>query len=88
MDLFDEIARVAYCIFEEEGCVHGRHLEHWIQAEIIVKSRYEQQKDEPISDDKQVLETEKKDKKKASVKKASTKKPAAKKTASKKTLKD
>jgi len=87
MDLYDEIAKVAYDIFEKEGCVHGRHFEHWIQAEIIVKSRYEK-KEEPVSDDEHVLKTEKKDKAKTAVKKASAKKPATKKSAAKKTVKE
>lgn len=41
MDLCEEIAKVAYEIFEREGGVHGRHLEHWCEAEIIVTKKYE-----------------------------------------------
>jgi len=41
MDLCEEIAKVAYEIFEREGRVHGRHLEHWCEAEIIVTKKYE-----------------------------------------------
>jgi hypothetical protein len=40
MDYYDEIARVAYDIFEREGMVHGRHIDHWVEAEIIVTTRY------------------------------------------------
>ena len=40
MDLCEEIARVAYEIFEREGRVHGRHLEHWCEAEIVVTTKY------------------------------------------------
>ncbi|MCX5814328.1 MAG: DUF2934 domain-containing protein [Proteobacteria bacterium] len=40
MDYYDEIAKVAYNIFEREGGVHGRHFDHWIEAEIIVTTRY------------------------------------------------
>jgi hypothetical protein len=42
MDYYDEIARVAYDIFEREGKVHGRHFEHWIEAEIVVTTRYKE----------------------------------------------
>jgi len=34
--LHDEIIRVAYDLYEEGGCVHGYHLEHWLEAERIV----------------------------------------------------
>ncbi|MCX8110912.1 MAG: DUF2934 domain-containing protein [Syntrophorhabdaceae bacterium] len=43
MDIYDEIARLAYELFEREGRVHGRHLEHWFEAERIVISRYQTQ---------------------------------------------
>jgi hypothetical protein len=39
MDLHDEIAEVAYQIWEKEGRVNGRDLEHWRAAEIIVGAR-------------------------------------------------
>ena len=32
----DKIARVAYELFEKSGRFHGRELEHWLEAEIIV----------------------------------------------------
>ena len=38
-DLFDEIARVAYDLWERTGCIHGRDIEHWCEAEQIVVSR-------------------------------------------------
>lgn len=37
-DLFDEIARVAYELWEKTGCIHGRDIEHWCEAEQIVIS--------------------------------------------------
>jgi len=43
LDLREEIARLAYEIFEREGRVHGRDLDHWLEAERIVLSRYEVQ---------------------------------------------
>lgn len=32
----DKIARVAYELFEKGGRVHGRDVEHWLEAEMIV----------------------------------------------------
>ncbi|NTW18024.1 MAG: DUF2934 domain-containing protein [Syntrophaceae bacterium] len=40
-DLFDEIARIAYELWERNGCIHGRDIEHWCEAESIVISRME-----------------------------------------------
>ena len=31
----DEIRVIAYNIWQEEGCVHGKDCEHWLQAEVI-----------------------------------------------------
>ena len=38
-DLFDEIARIAYDLWERTGYIHGRDIEHWCEAEQIVISR-------------------------------------------------
>ena len=35
----EEIARVAYELFERRGCVHGHDLEDWVEAERIVRQR-------------------------------------------------
>jgi Protein of unknown function (DUF2934) len=32
----DKIARVAYELYEKSGYVHGRDVEHWLEAELIV----------------------------------------------------
>jgi hypothetical protein len=50
MDYYDEIAKVAYDIFEREGKIHGRHFEHWIEAEIIVTTRYREIKNKEQND--------------------------------------
>jgi hypothetical protein len=34
----NEIAFVAYKLFEEEGRPHGRDFEHWIRAEQLLKT--------------------------------------------------
>ncbi|HOJ71805.1 MAG TPA: DUF2934 domain-containing protein [Syntrophorhabdaceae bacterium] len=76
MDLYDEIARLAYEMFEREGRVHGRHLEHWFEAERIVISRYRSQ--EADIENTQEKQAEEPKKKKPAAKKA--REGAAKKT--------
>jgi hypothetical protein len=39
-DLYDEIARLAYEIFERSGYCHGCDVGHWLEAERIVVTRY------------------------------------------------
>ena len=39
MDLNDEIAKVAYELFERDGRQNGKDKEHWAEAERIVKAR-------------------------------------------------
>lgn len=46
-DLYDEIARVAYDLWEKNGCIHGRDIEHWCEAERIVISRIQ-----PVEEEK------------------------------------
>ena len=36
---YEEIARVAYELFEQHGGVHGHDLEDWLEAERIVRQR-------------------------------------------------
>lgn len=40
-DLHEEIAKVAYELFERDGKRHGLDKEHWSEAERIVKARQE-----------------------------------------------
>jgi hypothetical protein len=40
MDLNDEIAKVAYELFERDGRRHGKDREHWCEAEEIVRARH------------------------------------------------
>jgi hypothetical protein len=37
--LFDEIAQVAYELWEKNGCIHGRDIEYWCEAESIIVTR-------------------------------------------------
>ena len=39
MNLNDEIAKVAYELYEKSGKVDGRDIEHWLEAEKIVKAK-------------------------------------------------
>ena len=40
MDLNDEIAKVAYELFERDGRRNGKDKEHWREAEEIVRARH------------------------------------------------
>lgn len=37
--LHDEISKVAFNLYQKEGCPEGRHLFHWFEAEKIVNER-------------------------------------------------
>jgi hypothetical protein len=39
MDLFNEMAKVAYELYEKNGYIQSRDLDHWIEAEKIVMAR-------------------------------------------------
>ncbi len=34
-----EIQKIAYELFEKSGRVHGREVEHWLEAERIIRAR-------------------------------------------------
>jgi hypothetical protein len=34
MEREDEIKQLAYCLWEQEGCCHGRDIEYWLRAEV------------------------------------------------------
>ena len=40
MNLHDEIASIAYELFESRGCVHGYDLDDWLNAERMVLGRH------------------------------------------------
>lgn len=42
MDLYNEIARVAYDLWEKRGRAHGTDCDDWYKAEIIVRGYYTQ----------------------------------------------
>jgi len=37
---YDDVAKVAFDLFEKRGKVHGHDMADWLKAEIIVKKRY------------------------------------------------
>lgn len=39
-DKRQEIERKAYELYEKSGCVSGRDMDHWLEAEKIVHSRH------------------------------------------------
>ncbi len=40
MDLKEEIGKVAYEIFIKNGCIPGRDMDNWLEAERIVIEKY------------------------------------------------
>jgi hypothetical protein len=40
MKLHKAIETIAYEIWEKSGRVHGKDIDHWLEAERIVKERY------------------------------------------------
>ncbi len=49
MDLFDEIAKVAYELYEQSGRIEGRELDNWLMAERIVMARLATEKKKSVS---------------------------------------
>jgi hypothetical protein len=60
MDFYDEIARVAYALYERDGRIDGRDLDHWLEAEMIVLSRYEKQKPMALPEKKRLAKAKQK----------------------------
>jgi hypothetical protein len=56
MKLQEEIAKVAYELYEKSGCINGKDSENWLEAEMIVLLRHAGQ-DRPV---KQAVTKEKK----------------------------
>ncbi len=59
MNLHDEIAVVAYELFESRGCVHGCDLDDWLEAERIVLGHHAGQELEEPEEDESPEETAK-----------------------------
>lgn len=58
MDLHDEIARVARELYEKGGCIQGRELENWLEAERIVLSRHASQEIEEPEGEEAIIASE------------------------------
>ncbi|NJD57652.1 MAG: DUF2934 domain-containing protein [Nitrospirae bacterium] len=39
MKKHEEIQKVAYDLFERSGRVHGREIDHWLEAERMIRAR-------------------------------------------------
>jgi hypothetical protein len=76
MDLYNEIAKVAYELYEKNGYIQSRDLDHWLEAEKIVMARLAEEK-KIKSEKKPANKPEKKTEAKVEPK---TKRPVRKKT--------
>lgn len=57
MDLHEEIAKMAYELYEKSGCIAGRDHENWVNAERIVLMRHASQDiEEPEGEEPMLLE--------------------------------
>jgi len=57
MNLYEEIARTAYELYEKSGCINGRDFENWIDAERIVLTRHaSQDMEEPEGEEPLTME--------------------------------
>ncbi len=63
MELYEEIAKVAYEIYEKSGYIEGRDLDNWLEAERIVKARLAEE-EKKRSEKKSITKTRKTTKKK------------------------
>jgi len=80
MDFYNEIARVAYELYEKSGYMHGRDLNNWVEAERIVRARLAEE-EKKRSSKKPENKPEKKPERKIEAKtETKTKKPVRKKT--------
>jgi len=80
MDFYNEIAKVAYELYEKSGYIHGRELNNWLEAERIVRTRLLDE-EKKRSDKKPGSKSEKKPERKIEAKaETKTKKPVRKKT--------
>ena len=43
---YDEVAKVAYSLFEKRGMLHGHDMADWLEAEMVVKKRYTKQNEQ------------------------------------------
>ena len=47
-NLYDEIARVAYGLYEKRGYSHGSDIDDWTQAERIVMKKYSKEVEKDV----------------------------------------
>lgn len=73
MDLYEEIARVAYELWDKRGREHDKDHEDWYKAEIIVRAQYGQPRAGAGEAEEESIKTEKTASKEASEKSANWK---------------
>jgi hypothetical protein len=57
MNLHDEIAKMAYLLYEKSGCINGRDAENWLDAErIVLARRASQDIEEPEGEEPIIME--------------------------------
>jgi len=57
MKLHEEIAKVAYELYEKSGCIPGRERQNWLEAERIVLTRHASQEiEEPEGEESMVID--------------------------------
>lgn len=57
MNLYEEIAKIAYELYEKSGCIDGRDFENWLDAERIVLTRHASQDiEEPEGEEPFIVE--------------------------------
>jgi hypothetical protein len=49
-DLYDEVAKLAYELYEKNGRIEGRNLNNWLEAERIVRARYAARENQGIGE--------------------------------------
>jgi hypothetical protein len=57
MNLHEEIAAIAYELYESRGCVRGRDLDDWLDAERLVLGRHSGQENEEPEEEETPEET-------------------------------
>ena len=57
MNMHEEIARIAYGLYERSGCIGGKEFENWLDAERIVLMRHASQDiEEPEGEEPMITE--------------------------------
>lgn len=80
MDLHEEVAKVAFELYEKSGRSDGKHAEHWFEAEKIVMARLAERKEIEATGAKGLVKKDKKPLAKTKAKATAAKKTTARKS--------